>query len=114
MPGYKFDGFVEVKLVTNSRKLKDQSHRCSDNYHFHSIKQGGRIRWNIEGGSQLNISFNVKEDIKAGIDKEIFKGLKDGSETNMPAGDSIYIADVKQNGEDIKDSHLIKIIVTVI
>ncbi len=79
----------------------------SYNYHFHSIKQGGRIRWNIEGGSQLNISFNVKEDIKAGIDKEIFKGLKDGSETNMPAGDSIYIADVKQNGEDIKDSHLL-------
>lgn len=112
MPSYKFSQFTQIAFNTHSKKIQGQEHRCSDNYHFHYLAQGGKILWEIQGGDVANISFAVKEDLKMAKDPVIFKGLVNGSVTEMPEGDSIYIADVKQNGQDIPNDYLIKITVT--
>lgn len=114
MPSFKFDGFVGATLVTNSRKLAGQDHRCSDNFHFHSIKQGKNIRWEIEGGDSANITFDVKEDISGRTDPTIYKSLKNGDINALPKGDSIYIANVKQNGSEIAKNYSLKITVSVV
>ncbi|MGR3976706.1 hypothetical protein FW754_03275 [Acinetobacter sp. 1207_04] len=115
MPGFKFDGFIQATLETNSRKLEGQNHRCSYNYHFLSLKQGKKLKWNIEGGSNLNITFDVQEDLSGRSDRVIFTSIKDGDIKLMPEKtDSIYIANLKQNGKEIDKDYPIKITVTAV
>lgn len=114
MPSYEFAKFDAVTITSNSKLLSGQQHRCSKNYHFHELKGGQKIKWSIVGGSQLGISFAVKEDKTAATDPVIFTNIVDGSETDIPKGDSIYIADVKQNGQSVHEDFNIQITVSVL
>ncbi|MGN1480370.1 hypothetical protein [Porcipelethomonas sp.] len=90
MPNFKYDGFIEVVIKSQKGPLSGQKNRSSGNYLFTSeaFAPCKKVKWSCPEG----ISFNVMKDHNAAKDETILTGVCNGSVTDLPSGEGIYIA----------------------
>jgi hypothetical protein len=91
MPNFRYDGFSEVVMHSQNTKMDGQEHRSSGNYLFtgEAFQSCSKVEWSCPTG----VSFSVKRDHKAAKDDVVLTGVCNGSVTELPGGEGIYIAD---------------------